>query len=50
MHYTEREHDMWRTVCGDLTVRHRADAATEYLESAEEPGDPPRARAPGCVR
>ncbi|MFE7270453.1 phenylalanine 4-monooxygenase [Streptomyces sp. NPDC057623] len=34
--YTEWEHEVWRTVCVDLTTRHRTDAAAEYLESAEQ--------------
>lgn len=34
--YTDWEHEVWRLVCADLAVRHRADAAVEYLQAAEE--------------
>jgi len=38
--YTEREHDVWRTVAEKLAVRHKKYACRAYLDASEELGLP----------
>jgi phenylalanine-4-hydroxylase len=38
--YTDAEHEVWRTVCRELTVKHRALAHSAYLEAWERVGLP----------